>query len=45
MPHLFKDLVLRGINEGDINIDKGGELLKVSLEELNKYCGLLEDFC
>ena len=44
-PHLFKDLVLRGINEGDINIDKGAELLKVSLEELNKYCGLLEDFC
>ena len=43
-PLLFKELVFRGINEGEINIDKGAELLKITHDELNKYCGLWEDF-
>ena len=43
-PLLFKELVFRGINEGEINIDKGAELLKISHEELNKFCGLWEDY-
>ena len=43
-PLLFKELVFRGINEGEINIDKGAELLKMSHEEINNFCGLWEDF-
>ena len=42
-PLLFKELVFRGINEGEINIDKGAELLKISHEEINNFCGLVED--
>lgn len=41
-PMLFKQLVLRAINEEGINIQRGAELLKVSYDDMKEYCGLVE---
>ena len=41
-PHLLEWLVLRAVNEGEINIVRGSELLAVTVPEMRKYCGPLE---
>ena len=41
-PLLFKQLVLRAINEEGVSIQKGAELLKVPYHEVEKYCGIVE---
>ena len=41
-PLLFRQLVLRAINEEGVSIQKGAELLKVPYLEVEKYCGLVE---
>ena len=41
-PKLLKQLVLRAINEGEISIQRGAELLNQSWTEVNNYCGLME---
>lgn len=40
-PTLFKQLVYRAINEEDINIQKGAELLRSSYEEVKEACQLM----
>ena len=40
-PLLFRQLVLRAINEEGISIQRGAELLKTNYSELEKYCELV----
>lgn len=40
---LFEQLVLRAINENDISIQKGAELLKMSYEEIAAKCAIPEE--
>lgn len=40
-PLLFRQLVLRAVNEEGISIQRGAELLKTSYSEVEKYCGLV----
>ena len=40
-PRLLEKLVLRAVNEGEINIVRGSELLGVTVPEMRKYCGPL----
>ncbi|MDY6315719.1 MAG: XRE family transcriptional regulator [Oribacterium sp.] len=37
---LFEQLAYRAINEGDINIQKGAELLRISYDEVSKHCSV-----
>ena len=39
---LFEQLVFRAINEEDISIQKGVELLQISYAEVEEGCGLVE---
>lgn len=39
-PTLFEQLAYRAINEGDINIQKGAELLRISYDEVSKHCSV-----
>ena len=41
-PLLFKQLVYRAVNEEGINIQRGAELLKMSVSEMEEFCGLME---
>lgn len=41
-PLLFEQLVFRAINEEDISIQKGVELLQISYAEVEEGCGLVE---
>lgn len=41
-PLLFKQLVCRAVNETGINMQRGAELLQVSVSEIEDYCGLME---
>lgn len=41
-PSLFEQLVFRAINENDISMQKGAELLKISYDEVSSQCALLE---
>ena len=41
-PSLFKQLVFRAINEEDVNLNRGAELLGMPINELKKYCGQME---
>lgn len=37
---LFEQLVYRAVNEGEINIQKGAELLKLSYDEVSRNCSV-----
>ena len=39
---LFEQLVFRAINEEDISIQKGVELLQIPYAEVEEGCGLVE---
>ena len=41
-PTLFRQLVYRAVNEMEISKQKGAELLKVPISEMDMYCGLVE---
>ena len=41
-PLLFEQLVYRAINEEDISIQKGVELLRIPYADVEKGCGLME---
>jgi transcriptional regulator with XRE-family HTH domain len=41
-PSLFEQLVFRAVNENDISMQRGAELLKVPYDELSSRCSLLE---
>ena len=41
-PLLFNQLVYRAVNEEGISLQRGAELLQISLEEMDEYCGLVE---
>lgn len=41
-PMLFKQLVYRAVNEAGISIQKGAELLRIPVSEMEKFCGLME---
>jgi len=43
-PALFEQLVYRAINENDISVQKGAELLKVPYDEIVSKCCFNEDF-
>ena len=42
-PYLFEELVYRAINEEDISIQKGAELLGISYQEIISNCKINED--
>lgn len=37
-PHLFEQLVYRAVNEGDISIQRGAELLQIPYTEVAEHC-------
>ena len=39
-PELFKQLIYRAVNEEGLSVQKGAELLQVSVSEVNDNCGL-----
>ena len=39
-PLLFKQLVYRAVNEKEISKQRGAELLKISIYEMEEYCGV-----
>lgn len=41
-PLLFKQLVYRAVNEEGISLQRGAELLQISVAEMDEYCGLVE---
>lgn len=41
-PSLFRQLVYRAVNEEGLSIQKGAELLKEPVAELEEYCGRME---
>lgn len=41
-PTLFKQLVFRAVNEEEVSLQRGAELLKVPYMDMKKYCGLVE---
>jgi Zn-dependent peptidase ImmA (M78 family)/transcriptional regulator with XRE-family HTH domain len=41
-PLLFKQLVYRAVNENEISVQRGAELLKVSYSEVASHCSLAE---
>jgi len=41
-PLLFRQLVFRAVNEGDISMQRGAELLRVPLADMSEYYGKLE---
>ncbi len=42
-PHLFEQLVFRAVNEGEISVQRGAELLKISYDEVIGECGFHEE--
>ena len=41
-PMLFEQLVYRAVNEEGISKQRGAELLKIPISEMDKFCGLME---
>jgi Zn-dependent peptidase ImmA (M78 family) len=41
-PMLFNQLVYRAVNEENISIQRGAELLRIPVSEMDEYCGLVE---
>lgn len=41
-PTLFRQMVLRAINEEGVSVQKGAELLKMPYSEVENFCGLVE---
>lgn len=41
-PQLFKQLVFRAVNEEGVNIQRGAELLHISVSEIVEFCGGME---
>ncbi|MBQ0035708.1 MAG: helix-turn-helix domain-containing protein [Firmicutes bacterium] len=41
-PLLFNQLVYRAVNEEGISLQRGAELLKIPVSEMNEYCGVVE---
>lgn len=41
-PMLFNQLVYRAVNEEGISLQRGAELLRIPVSEMNEYCGLVE---
>ncbi|MBP5304023.1 MAG: helix-turn-helix domain-containing protein [Clostridia bacterium] len=41
-PFLFKQLVYRAVNEENVSIQRGAELLQISIPEMEEFCGLVE---
>ena len=41
-PLLFKQLVFRAVNEEGVSTQRGAELLKIPVSEMEEYCGLVE---
>lgn len=41
-PTLFRQLVYRAVNEQDISVQRGAELLQVPRSEVEQYCGPME---
>jgi Zn-dependent peptidase ImmA (M78 family) len=42
-PTLFEQLVYRAVNENDISMQRGAELLKISYDEIASHCCFSED--
>lgn len=41
-PMLLSQLVYRAVNEKEISLQRGAELLKIPVADMEKYCGLVE---
>ncbi|MBP5198952.1 MAG: ImmA/IrrE family metallo-endopeptidase [Lachnospiraceae bacterium] len=41
-PRLFKQLVYRAVNEEGVSIQRGAELLRISVPEMEEFCGEME---
>ena len=41
-PMLFRQLVYRAVNEEGVSVQRGAELLKIPVSEIEEYCGLVE---